>query len=222
MLKLVSFDFDGTIADSVELCLHTFDQVLARYLGNKAPSREVIYQQFGRNEPGILQSFIPDAWERAAGDFNRLHEELHPVMCPEPFPGIRELLTDLRNRGVKLALVTGRSPETCEISLRLLRLKPFFGVIRTGAPERNDKSAQLLEVASSLGIKPEESLYVGDAASDAEASFRAGVPCFSAAWAKSARIPDLKRVNPDHLFTSVADLHRELLKEIAPAPENRG
>lgn len=214
MLKLVSFDFDGTVADSVELCLNTFERVLARYLGNKAPSREEIFRQFGRNEPGILRSFLPDNWERAVEDFYRLHEELHPVMCPEAFPGIRELLTDLRNRGIKLALVTGRSPETCEISLRLLHLKPFFCGIRTGAPERNDKTAQLLEIAASLKIKPEESLYVGDAASDAEASFRAGVPCLSAAWAASARIEDLKRVNPDHVFTNIDELHRELLKRI--------
>ncbi len=225
MLKLVSFDFDGTVADSVELCLQTFDRVFARYMGKDAPSREVIFREFGRNEPGILRSFLPRDWEQASADFFRLHKELHPVMCPEPFPGIRELLAELRDRGVKLALVTGRAPESCESSLRLLRLKPFFSVIRTGAPERNDKSAQLLEVAEAMGVKPEESLYVGDAVgdavSDAEASFRAGVPCFSAAWAKSAHLSELKAINPDHVFPSVAELRLELLKRLEPAGENR-
>ena len=42
MIKHVAFDFDGTLADSVEFCLAVFDKVFAKYMGEKAPDREAI------------------------------------------------------------------------------------------------------------------------------------------------------------------------------------
>jgi phosphoglycolate phosphatase-like HAD superfamily hydrolase len=58
MLKLAAFDFDGTLADSVDFCLSVFDKVFERFMGENAPTREDIYQTFGMNEPGVIRHFM--------------------------------------------------------------------------------------------------------------------------------------------------------------------
>ena len=67
MIKLVAFDFDGTLADSVDFCLACFDKVFEKFMKENAPDREAIYQTFGMNEPGVIRyfmgGFVPEAEE---------------------------------------------------------------------------------------------------------------------------------------------------------------
>ena len=56
--------------------------------------------------------------------------------------------------------------------------------------------------------------YVGDAVSDAEACIRAGVDCLSAAWAKSARIDELEKINPGKVFRTVESMRNYLTDKI--------
>ena len=206
MVKLVAFDFDGTIADSVEFCLAVFDIVFKKHLGDSAPDREAIYRHFGMNEPGVLRSFIGDDFTEAEQDFYRLHRELHARMCPEIFPGCRELFDLLKSRNIKIALLTGRSEETCRISLDFLGLSDLFCSIQTGSPEKNDKSAQLSALARNNMLENDELIYIGDAESDVEACRKAGVKCLSAAWAASARTEALEKINPQLVFKSVGGM----------------
>ena len=210
MYKLIAFDFDGTLADSVDFCLDVFEKVFEKYLGNNAPTRESIYQNFGMNEPGVIKFYMGKMVPEADEYFYQLHKEMHADCCPETFPGNRELLESLRNNGVKLALLTGRSETTCKISMDFLKLGDFFESFQTGSPERNDKTAQLLALLERYDLKKEELAYVGDAVSDAEACIRAGVDCLSAAWAKSARIAELEKLNPGKVFRTVTSMQQYL------------
>ena len=211
MYKLIAFDFDGTLADSVDFCLDVFEKVFEKYLGNNAPTRESIYQNFGMNEPGVIKFYMGQMVPEADEYFYQLHKEMHADCCPETFPGTRELLESLRNNGVKLALLTGRSETTCKISMDFLKLGDFFESFQTGSPERNDKTAQLLALLERYDLKKEELAYVGDAVSDAEACIRAGVDCLSAAWAKSARIAELEKLNPGKVFRTVDTMQKYIL-----------
>ena len=203
MIKLIAFDFDGTLADSVDFCLLVFDKVFARYLGDKAPCREDIYQCFGMNEPGVIRHFMGGFVPEAEEYFYQLHRELHQEMCPDVYPGCRELLSFLQNKGVKLAILTGRSSTTCNISVECLDLQKYFCTYLNGSPEKTDKSGQMRQLMSDYGLTSEEMLYIGDAVSDAESSHRANVKCLSAAWAGSARISELQKINPGLVFTTV-------------------
>ena len=211
MYKLIAFDFDGTLADSVDFCLNVFEKVFEKYLGDKAPTRESIYQNFGMNEPGVIKFYMGKMVPEADEYFYKLHKEMHGASCPETFPGTRELLEFLQKNNVKLALLTGRSETTCKISMDFLDLGHFFESFQTGSPERNDKTAQLLALVEKYGLQKHEIAYVGDAVSDAEACIRAGVDCLTAAWAKSARIAELEKLNPGKVFRTVQDMHDHLV-----------
>ena len=212
--KLIAFDFDGTLADSVDFCLGVFDLVFAKHLGENAPDREDIYQNFGMNEAGVIKHYMGSIDQTAVNDFNRWHRELHAEMCPETFPGVLEFLKYLKSRGVRLTILTGRSEETCTISMDFLKLNEYFESFQTGSSERNDKAGQLRKLLAENNLAPEELAYVGDAVSDAQSSINAGVDCLSAAWAKSARVAELEKINPGKVFTTVKAMQEYLSSKI--------
>ena len=214
MYKVIAFDFDGTLADSVDFCLNVFEKVFEKYLKEKAPTRESIYQNFGMNEPGVIKFYMGKMVPEADEYFYQLHKEMHAASCPETFPGTRELLEFLQKNNIKLALLTGRSETTCKISMDFLRLGHFFESFQTGSPERNDKTAQLLALVEKYGLQKHELAYVGDAVSDAEACIRAGVDCLSAAWAKSARTAELEKLNPGKVFRTVEAMQSYLSSQL--------
>ena len=89
----------------------------------------------------------------------------------------------------------------------------YFSSFQYGSPEKNDKCGHLLKLLSDTGLNKEEILYIGDAVSDATACKAAGVTCLSAAWASSARIEELEKVNPGLVFRAVDDM-KKYLEEI--------
>ena len=126
--------------------------------------------------------------------------------------GCRELLDMLQARGVKLAIVTGRSETTCKISMEYLDLQKYFSVYYTGSPERNDKSAQLLKLMNDNNLQRDEIVYIGDAVSDVEACQKIDIKCLAAAWAKSARLSQLEAINPGLVFRTVEDMQEYMKK----------
>lgn len=214
MYKLIAFDFDGTLADSVEFCLAVYKQVFEKFMGENAPSREEVFQNFGMNEPGIIKLFMGKPCPEAEQYFYKLHREQHGEWCPEPFEGAVELLEFLKAKQLTLTIITGRAEATCQISMDFLNLGKFFSHFQTGSPERNDKTAQLLALLERYNLKKDEIAYVGDAVSDAEACIRAGVDCLSAAWAKTAHIEELEKLNPGKVFRTVKSMQEYIASRI--------
>lgn len=214
MVKLIAFDFDGTLADSVEFCLFVYESVFKKFMGDHAPDRETIYQTFGMNEPGVIRHFLGKGSAEAEQEFYRLHQELHMEKCPEPYPGIIPFLDFLKEKGIILTILTGRAETTCQISMKCLNMGHYFSAFQYGSPEKNDKCGHLSKLLADNGLRKDEVLYIGDAVSDATASQQAGVTCLSAAWAKSARINELEKINPGLVFRTVEDMKNYLAEKL--------
>ena len=124
------------------------------------------------------------------------------------------MLTDLKSRGVKLALVTGKGQGSADISLARLNLTSFFEHIEVGSPLGPRKSDAITEILGRWGMEPSAAIYVGDAPSDIPAARRAGTYAVAAARAATAE-PDLLRAeNPDALFLTLADFEAWLLPRL--------
>lgn len=137
MIKTAIFDFDGTLADTIPLCREAFRRAI-RKLDGRILTDEEIERQFGPDDLGVIQKLIPgkpELHERGRELFIHYYRKLHADLAPAPFPGTAELLSTLRNLGIRLAMVTGKRLESAEISLQFFHLSEFFPILETGSPE---------------------------------------------------------------------------------------
>lgn len=74
MIKMVSFDFDGTIADTIPMCIEVFEKAISPYAGHKLTEHEIL-QTFGLNEIGMVKAVVKDNWKSALEDFYLYYEE---------------------------------------------------------------------------------------------------------------------------------------------------
>ncbi|WP_207536319.1 HAD family hydrolase [Desertivirga arenae] len=212
-IKAVIFDLDGTLADTLPLCIEAFRHSVQPLINRSVSDSEII-STFGPSEEGTIMALIPDHYEKGVADYLYHYERLHPNF-PVPFDGIEELLAILKNRGVRIAMVTGKGQKSADVSLNHFKMRHFFEVIETGSPKGSRKAEAIkLLLDGWSDIEKEEVIYVGDAPSDITASRAAGVAVIAAAWAETTEAEKLIELEPDEVFYTVANFSSWLLRKI--------
>lgn len=208
MIKLVAFDLDGTIADTIPMCIEAFKKAVSPYAGHTLTQEEII-QTFGLNEIGMIKAVVKEQWENALHDFYIQYKDLH-FKCDTPFEGIIDLITNLKSKGIIVALITGKGEKSCQITLEHLGMTRMFSDIMTGNEFKNCKSESLSILKNKYNLCSEECIYVGDAVSDVIASNDAGMKCLSAAWSKTADRDRLYAINGYNVYEDIAELEKAL------------
>jgi phosphoglycolate phosphatase-like HAD superfamily hydrolase len=130
---------------------------------------------------------------------------------------MHDALSLLGERGIRRAVVTGKSMVTAEISLQAMGIRSYFDVLEGGAAEGDVKAGNIRKVLESWGLPAREVAYVGDAPSDMDAAHRTGVVALAAAWAPATDVEALMRARAAALFRSVEDfiawIDRPLLQQ---------
>ncbi len=203
-IKAVIFDLDGTIANTLPLCIEAFRNSVEP-LAQRTVSDEEIIATFGPSEEGTIMALIPEHYDKGVSDYLKFYESMHHL-CYSPFEGIVELLSELRNKKVKIAMVTGKGKYSTDISLKQFDLAGFFELIETGSPSGPRKAEGIqLVLKNWKDIQTDEVIYVGDAPSDIIAGRKAGVSVIAAAWADTAEPQKLTLLNPDKIFYKIKD-----------------
>jgi len=102
-------------------------------------------------------------------------------------------------------MVTGKGKKSTDITLEQYEIGDLFEKVETGSITGSVKLAGISAVLKYFEIKPEEAYYVGDAPTDITAARQAGVRMISAAWAETAEIEKLKKLNPDYIFATIRE-----------------
>ncbi len=207
-LKSVIFDFDGTIGDTLPLCLEALRAAIEPLAGRPYSDKE-IFACFGPSDEGAVKRLLPERWEEALSSYLRCYEKLHD-RYPAPFPGMRDLLLHLKERGLLLTIVTGKGPVSCDISLRRYGISELFDAIETGSPLGPNKPEGIRALLTRFHLTPPEVIYVGDATSDVTAAHETGIRIAAAAWASTADRKKLEAAGPDFLCPSVTNLAKLL------------
>ncbi|MBD0379888.1 HAD family hydrolase [Paenibacillus sedimenti] len=206
MMKCIIFDLDGTIGNTLPLCIAAFKKSIEPLAGRSLSDQEII-ATFGPSEEGTVQALIPDYYEQGVEDYLKHYRDLH-MMCEAPFDGIVEVIEFAKNKNVRLAMVTGKGERSTEVTLEVFGLRSYFDIIETGSPLGPRKVQGIAKVVEHLGIAPEECIYVGDTPSDILSSREAKIPVIAAAWAETADKEQLLALKPDALFTTVEEFKR--------------
>ncbi len=183
-LKGIIFDLDGTLANTLPLCVRAYQQVLLTMFHREYAAAEIM-AHFGRSEEGVFEQIVADQWQACFQQYLLVYEQLH-WQCPEPFPGIRRALDLLRQRNIALALVTGKGRETTDCTLRYLGLTDYFQPVETGSPLGVVKAECIQRVLDEWDIAPQHVAYVGDTVSDMDEAHKAGILPLRASWGDAA------------------------------------
>lgn len=212
-IRAVIFDLDGTLADTLPLCIRAFRQSIESLINRSVSDAEII-ATFGPSEEGTIMKLAPDFYEQGVAGYLHAYKTLHHI-CPVPFDGIKEVLLNLKNKGVHISMVTGKGKHSTTISLEHFELAHFFEIIETGSPEGARKAEGIRLILDKLGgLEKDEIIYTGDAPADIVASRKVGIPVIAAAWADTAEPEKLKELKPDKIFYTVADFSDWLYRNI--------
>ena len=106
MFKIVAFDMDGTIADTIPMCIQAFQNSISPYVDHELGEKEIM-KTFGLNEIGMVKSVVTQDWESAIKDFYDQYEQLHDKVT-EMFPDMLRLLMFLKMQKIVVALIRGK------------------------------------------------------------------------------------------------------------------
>ncbi|MDR3366227.1 MAG: HAD family hydrolase [Prevotellaceae bacterium] len=215
MVKLVAFDLDGTIGETISMCIQAFVKAVSPYTDRRISEEEIV-RTFGLNEEGMIKAIAGERWRAALADFYAHYRAMHG-MCASPFDGIRELIGALKARNVLVALVTGKGKESCEITLEQFGMQSYFDCIETGSPEKNRKAEAFIHLLQKYNLQPDELVYVGDAVSDVSSCREAGIRCLSAAWASSTDASRLEECNKGCVFLTVKAVEEHIMQLVYSA-----
>jgi HAD superfamily hydrolase (TIGR01509 family) len=210
--KTIIFDLDGTIADTLPLCIAAFKNSIEPLLGAEL-TEEAIVATFGPSEEGTIRKLIPQHEEAGVKAYLEHYEQLH-YTCPAPFPGVVDLLEMLTSKGVQIAMVTGKGIHSTRLSLKQFGLEKYFEVLETGSPNGPDKINGIRRVLARLNADPAETLYIGDAPSDIIYCKEVGIPIAAAAWATTADPEKLLALNPEWIFFSIEEFGDWIIEQI--------
>lgn len=210
--KTIIFDLDGTLGDTLPLCIAAFKTSIEPLLGKQISEAEII-ATFGPSEEGTIRKLIPEHEQEGVEAYLRHYKDLHH-MCPAPFDGIAELLALLKAKQVQLAMVTGKGVHSTKLSLVQFSLSEYFELVETGKPDGPDKVNGINRVIIKWNATLAETLYIGDAPSDITACKQVGIPIAAVAWAGTTHADELIALKPDWLFYKVDEFKEWIADKI--------
>lgn len=213
-IRLVVFDLDGTLIDSVPDLARAVDSVLAAQRLPAAGEAKV-RDWVGNGARKLVERALADALggAEAARRLDVAHRDFLAAYAEAPcvdttlYPGAREALEGLKARGMLLALVTNKPHAFIAPILETLALDGLFDVTLGGdsLPDKKPDPAPLLHAAEMLGVSPQAALMVGDSRHDIEAGRRAGFRTLAVPYGYNHGEP-VADAGPDSLVESLSEL----------------
>lgn len=214
MKKAVIFDLDGTLSDSIHSIKYCADRAVAEF--GFGPFTEQQYKYFvGDGAANLVRRALA-----AGGDEEGIHfeeafaryKEIFRENCMYqvvPYDGIRELLAALKEKGVKIAVLSNKPHAETVNVIETLFGKNYFDVIQ-GQKENvaiKPSPEGVFQILEQLGLTVEEVLYLGDTSTDMKTGKSAGAFTLGALWGFRER----QELEENHADAIIAH-PREVLK----------
>jgi pyrophosphatase PpaX len=178
------FDFDGTLMDTNDAVMSSWQYAGRELLGREFPEGALtatLGEPIMRTVVKLFPNHDPDLVIKTYREFH--HKHFSEMI--RPFPGVTEMLEALSGSGYKLGLVTNRLRHTTEIGLRQFDIGKYFGAVVTVGEAPKDKPApeHIWFTLERLGSSPDRSVLVGDSQNDIIGGHNAGLISVRVAWA---------------------------------------
>ena len=182
------FDLDGTLLDTLTDLAASCNYALRTH-GMPEHSIDDVRRFVGNGVRLLMERAVPGGaghpdFEATFATF-REHYMQHSLDTTRPYPGIPEVLAELKKRGCRLAVVSNKMmaatvelchhffPDTIEVAIGE---NEAAGIRKKPAPDT------VFAALKELGVEKDGAVYVGDSDVDFRTSVNAGIPCVSVLW----------------------------------------
>lgn len=216
MYQNVIFDLDGTLLNTIDDLADAANWVCVNH-GWPTHTVEEYKQYVGNGMTKLAQRFVPADWRTPAGIKQILDEfmpyyDAHKEDKTAPYPGIPDLLHELKGAGVNIAVLSNKAH-----SLVPSILENYFpGVFSytqgavDGIPTKPDPTL-LHRLMKEMGASQESTLFVGDSNVDVRTAKNGGLACCGVLWGFRGR-EELEQEGADFLAENTDELKQLILK----------
>ena len=210
-MKVLFFDFDGTISDALKLgqdsLIETFDNYGLKF--NKTKAKKLL----GAKMPTILKKLgviLPMITQVRKSFWKKMMKGVKDnkiKLCVSVKP-----LYELKKQGYKLIIITNGKSRFTKASIKALKIKNLFNKVY-GSEHFSTKDQLLEKLFKKYNIKPHESAYIGDRFSDIKYARKAG--CFAIAIHNKCSFSTLKEIQeqkPDFIIKDFKGLKKVVEK----------
>ena len=210
-LKCAVFDLDGTLINTLTDLKNCCEYIMKKH-GSFFPHSEDDYKLYVGNgikkmiERAFEHTLSEDELNLYFSEFMPYYNE-HMLDNTDAYDGMREQLAILKEKGIKLSVVTNKAESAAIGMLETIFGKGVFDVIvgqREGLPAKPDP-AGVYKVLKELGCSKDEALFFGDSNVDMQTAINAGVKAVGVTWGFRS-YEELKALSPYKIINSPSEI----------------
>ena len=211
MKKLVIFDLDGTLLDTIADLAERANYAL-KQLGYPTHDVENIRTFVGNGINKLLERALP-SHEQTEENVIRMRShfvpyyDVHNADLSKPYPGIVSLLEDLQAKGIQIAVASNKYQEaTVKLVKQYFPDIDFIEILgqREGINVKPEPTI-VFDILQKADVSKEDILYVGDSGVDMQTAINAGVDAVGVTWGFRPRA-ELESLEPMGLIDKAEEL----------------
>ena len=209
-IKLVIFDFDGTLADTKENIILTF-QMTMKELGVEIKSRQECAATIGLTLEDAFKVLYPgmaaEKYILLRDTYRRIFKENRKILVPGLFPEVMETLEELQRRGYLMSIASSRQSPSLHSFLEDMKIAHLFEYAVGGDNVEHPKPAPdaVLQILRHYNLSAEEAFVVGDMPFDINMATNAGVKSCGVTWG-NADAAQLKESGANYIIDKMSQL----------------
>ncbi|MDO4605160.1 MAG: HAD family hydrolase [Helcococcus sp.] len=213
-MKLIAFDVDGTILDTLDSIIHVVNETLYANGFYKVDDKEYIRKALGYGSYYLIEQALIFPYNHFY-DKNVTKEVLEDYLkrymdddgsLTKPYEGVVNLIKELKDEGYKVIAYSNK-PDSVLKPLMLEKFGNLFdevlGQVEGQAPKPNPEA--LLNMLDKIGISKEEAIYIGDSDVDVQTAKNANMKMIAVTWGFRDR-EFLEKLNPEYIVDDTKEL----------------
>ena len=215
-IELVIFDWDGTLFDSVGQIVASLQHAAQQF--EQPLTDEAAKSIIGLGLPEVMQILFPQV-PHLQQDILQCYADHYVANSKGDawFSGVAELLMDLKQQGLKLAVATGKSRKGLDRVLSQTNSHDIFDITRAASETKSKPDPLMLqEILLETGVTVERAIMVGDTSYDLEMAQNLNMQRIGVSYGVHS-VETLQQYQPLTIVSSVQDLHG-YFQAILPAP----